>query len=64
MTQTLFPSPMYQNYGKMAIAKNQALGQSGIPLEDVGLFQEQAQEVGLPVPLAERLLEPLQTQSG
>lgn len=57
LTSTLFPSPIYQSYGKR-IAEGAAPFQSKIPLKDVGLFQKTAQQVESPTPIA-HLLENL-----
>ena len=58
LTQTLFPAPIYQNYGKRIAERSAIFGQSKIPLKDVGLFQKTAQQVESPTPVA-RLLEDL-----
>jgi 3-hydroxyisobutyrate dehydrogenase-like beta-hydroxyacid dehydrogenase len=57
LTQTLFPSPIYQAYGRMVAARSPALGQSAIPLKDVGLFRKTAQEAGSPAPISGLLLD-------
>jgi 3-hydroxyisobutyrate dehydrogenase-like beta-hydroxyacid dehydrogenase len=57
LTQTLFPSPIYQAYGRMVAAKSPTLGQSGIPLKDVGLFMKTAREAGSPAPISGLLLD-------
>ncbi|MBV9712560.1 MAG: NAD(P)-dependent oxidoreductase [Ktedonobacteraceae bacterium] len=58
LTQTLFPAPIYQNYGKRIAERSAIFGQSKIPLKDVGLFQKTAQQVESPTPIA-HLLEAL-----
>ena len=55
LTHSLFNAPIYQNYGKR-IAENAApFGQSKIPLKDVGLFKQTAQQVESPTPIASLL---------
>ena len=56
LTQTLFPAPIYQSYGKMIAEKTLTLGQSKIPLKDLGLLTATAQQVAVPTPLADFLL--------
>jgi 3-hydroxyisobutyrate dehydrogenase-like beta-hydroxyacid dehydrogenase len=57
LTQTLFPAPIYQSYGKM-IAENTAhISQSEIPLKDAGLFKKTAQQVESPTPMASLLYD-------
>src|SRR5260370_33562954 len=54
LTRTLFPAPIYQNYG-MRIAENtkaSPFSQSKIPLKDVGLFKTTAQQGESPKPIA------------
>ena len=56
LTRTLFPAPIYQSYGKMIAEKTLTLGQSKIPLKDLGLLTATAQQVAVPTPLADFLL--------
>jgi 3-hydroxyisobutyrate dehydrogenase-like beta-hydroxyacid dehydrogenase len=57
MTATLFPSPIYQSYGKAIVEKTATLGLSPIPLKDLGLFKRTAERVDSPTPMASRLYE-------
>lgn len=52
LTQTLFPAPIYQNYGKMIAEKTEPFGESEIPLKDVDLLKKTAQQVESPTPLS------------
>jgi 3-hydroxyisobutyrate dehydrogenase-like beta-hydroxyacid dehydrogenase len=55
LTQTLFPAPIYQSYGRR-IAENAApFSQNAIPLKDVGFFKQTAQQVESPTPIASLL---------
>ncbi len=55
LTQTLFPAPIYQSYGKR-IAENAApFNQSGIPIKDIGLFTTTAQQTVVATPVADLL---------
>lgn len=60
LTQTLLNAPIYQSYGKRiaeAITTGQtAVSQSKIPLKDTGLFEKTAQQVESPTPIANLLL--------
>ena len=58
LTQTLFPAPIYQSYGKMIVEKTVTFNQSKIALKDIGLFEKTAQQVDSPTPIA-HLLEGL-----
>jgi 3-hydroxyisobutyrate dehydrogenase-like beta-hydroxyacid dehydrogenase len=58
LTRTLFPAPIYQNYGKRIAENNVPFSQNAIPLKDVGLFKKTAQRVESPTPIA-RLLHDL-----
>ena len=60
LTTTLFPSPIYQSYGKMIADKTASISQSPIPRKDLGLFQQTAEQVGSPAPLASHLLAVMQ----
>ncbi len=55
LTHTLFPAPIYQSYGKRIAENNAPFGQSKIPLKDVGLFKNTAQQVESPTPIASLL---------
>jgi 3-hydroxyisobutyrate dehydrogenase-like beta-hydroxyacid dehydrogenase len=57
LTQTLFPAPIYQTYGKRIAEKTAPFGQSAIPLKDVGLFKNTAHRVESPTPIASHLYE-------
>lgn len=58
LTQTLFPAPIYQSYGKM-IADGTAgsFSQSAIPLKDMGLLDGAARQVQSPTPILSHFLE-------
>ncbi len=64
LTSTLFSAPIYQNYGKRIAEGNTPFGQSKIPLKDVGLFQQTAQQVGSPTPVAGLLSDLLRSDMG
>jgi len=55
LTHTLFPAPIYQNYGKRIAENNAPFSQNAIPLKDVGLFKKTAQRVESPTPVASLL---------
>jgi 3-hydroxyisobutyrate dehydrogenase-like beta-hydroxyacid dehydrogenase len=57
LTQTLFPAPIYQSYGKLIAEKAAPLSQSDIPLKDAGLFKKTAQQVESPTPIANLLYD-------
>ena len=61
LTQTLFPAPIYQSYGKMIAENNATFSQSTIPLKDVGLFKKTAQQVESPTPIANLLYDLLRS---
>jgi 3-hydroxyisobutyrate dehydrogenase-like beta-hydroxyacid dehydrogenase len=63
LTQTLFPSPIYQNYGRRIAEGNAPFGQSPIPLKDVGLFRSTAQDLAVSPPMADRLYDLLRSNS-
>lgn len=73
LTTTLFAAPIYSSYGKRiaegAAPFRQTVRQSNIPLKDVGLFQQTAQQAArptptrMPTPLA-HLLSELLTSDG
>jgi len=64
LTQTLFPAPIYQSYGKMIAEKTVTFSLSAIPLKDIGLFKETAQRVGSPTPIASVLEDLLRSNQG
>lgn len=64
LTQTLFPAPIYQSYGKMIAEGTATFGQSEIPLKDVGLFIKTAREVESPTPFARHLYDLLREDAG
>src|SRR5258706_467415 len=55
LTHTLFPAPIYQNYGKRIAENNAPFSQNAIPLKDVGLFKKTAQRVESSTPVASLL---------
>jgi len=55
LTQTLFPAPIYQSYGKRIAENTAPFSQNAIPLKDVGLFKKTAQQVESPTPIASLL---------
>ena len=57
LTQTLFNAPIYKSYGKMIAERNVTFSQSKIPLKDLGLFKETAQQVDSPTPISSLLLD-------
>jgi len=57
LTQTLFPAPIYQAYGRMLAQGAPAFGQSAIPLKDVGLFKQAADQAAVPTPVSAMLLQ-------
>lgn len=64
LTQTLFPAPIYQSYGKMIAEKTAPFSQSAIPLKDVGLFKTAAQQVDSPTPISRHLHDLLRSDEG
>jgi 3-hydroxyisobutyrate dehydrogenase-like beta-hydroxyacid dehydrogenase len=56
MTSTLFNAPIYQGYGKRLVEGALPM-KGGIPLKDVGLFEQAASEAGVTTPLAASLIE-------
>jgi 3-hydroxyisobutyrate dehydrogenase-like beta-hydroxyacid dehydrogenase len=56
LTSTLFPAPIYQSYGAMAV-EGVPMRQSKIPEKDVGLFRHAAETVGAPTPIGDRIHE-------
>ncbi|HEY0754593.1 MAG TPA: NAD(P)-dependent oxidoreductase [Ktedonobacteraceae bacterium] len=61
LTQTLFPAPIYQSYGRRIAENNPSFSQSKIPLKDVGLFKKTAQQVESPTPIAGLLYDILRS---
>ncbi|GHO84930.1 NAD(P)-dependent oxidoreductase [Dictyobacter formicarum] len=55
LTQTLFPAPIYQSYGKRIAEITAPFTQNAIPLKDIGLFKKTAQQVESPTPIASLL---------
>jgi 3-hydroxyisobutyrate dehydrogenase-like beta-hydroxyacid dehydrogenase len=56
MTSTLFSAPIYKSYGT-ALANKVPPVHSDIPLKDVGLFIQTAEQHHSPTPISSRLLE-------
>jgi 3-hydroxyisobutyrate dehydrogenase-like beta-hydroxyacid dehydrogenase len=63
LTQTLFPAPIYQTYGRMIASGAIAGSQSDIPEKDLGLFQKTAREVHSPTQITDMLLEIVRAQA-
>lgn len=61
LTSTLLSAPIYQSYGKRIAGKAPIFGQSKIPLKDVGLFKQTAQQVESPTPIANLLSDLLRS---
>jgi 3-hydroxyisobutyrate dehydrogenase-like beta-hydroxyacid dehydrogenase len=61
LTSTLLSAPIYQSYGKRIAGKAPIFGQSKIPLKDVGLFKQTAQQVKSPTPIANLLSDLLRS---
>lgn len=57
LTQTLFPAPIYRNYGRMLAEKKGSLRSSPIPAKDLALFDQRAKEHDLQNPITRMLLE-------
>jgi 3-hydroxyisobutyrate dehydrogenase-like beta-hydroxyacid dehydrogenase len=57
LTETLFPAPIYRNYGKAFAEKRNPLTTSQIPAKDLGLFNRLAEEHGLSNPITQALLQ-------
>jgi 3-hydroxyisobutyrate dehydrogenase-like beta-hydroxyacid dehydrogenase len=64
LTSTLLSAPIYKSYGKRIAEKNAPFSQNAIPLKDVGFFQNTAQQVELPTPIASLLLQLLRSDAG
>jgi len=63
LTQTLFPAPIYQTYGRIIASGAIAASQSDIPEKDLGLFAKTAREVNSPTQIADMLLEIVRAQA-
>ncbi len=63
LTQSLFPSPIYQTYGTRLAEKMPFFGLSGIPAKDLGLLQAVATQFDLATPIAQTIRERLPTAS-
>ena len=55
LTQTLFPAPIYQSYGRRIAEGVTIFSQNDIPVKDVGLFKQTAQRAQTPTPIANLL---------
>jgi 3-hydroxyisobutyrate dehydrogenase-like beta-hydroxyacid dehydrogenase len=64
LTQTLFPAPIYQSYGKRIAQKTAPFSQNAIPLKDVGLFKKTAQQVESATPISSLLYDLLRSDEG
>jgi len=64
LTQTLFPAPIYQSYGRRIAENTAPFSQTAIPLKDVGLFKKTAQQVESPTPIASLLQDLLISAAG
>ena len=62
LTQTLFPAPIYQSYGKRIAENTAPFSQTAIPLKDVGLFKKTAQQVEAPTPIASLVQDLLRSE--
>jgi 3-hydroxyisobutyrate dehydrogenase-like beta-hydroxyacid dehydrogenase len=61
LTQTLFPSPIYQSYGNRIAERQPTFSQSKIPQKDLGLFEAIAQQHQVPAPMAATIISLLQS---
>ncbi len=57
LTETLFPSPIYRNYGRMIAEGRSTIGQSPIPAKDLGLFKDAAGAVASSAAIASLVLD-------
>ena len=57
LTETLFPAPIYRNYGKVIAEKKKVFGVSPLPAKDLGLFKQLAAEHAQPNPITQLLLK-------
>lgn len=64
LTSTLFSAPIYQSYGQRIAEHQVAFSQNAIPLKDVGLFQQTAQQVQFPTPVASLLRDLMNADEG
>jgi 3-hydroxyisobutyrate dehydrogenase-like beta-hydroxyacid dehydrogenase len=64
LTQSLFAGQVYQNYGMRIATKTPPYTQRDIPLKDIGLFIETAQQVESTTPIANLLLNFLRSGEG
>ena len=55
LTETLFPAPIYRNYGKMIVEGRATFGRSGIPTKDLALFASLAEAQGIGHPINQLL---------
>jgi 3-hydroxyisobutyrate dehydrogenase-like beta-hydroxyacid dehydrogenase len=55
LTATLFPSPVYEAYGRIVAAGGAGMGASPIPAKDLGLFEQTAATGGGGAPIAHML---------
>lgn len=62
LTQTLFPAPVYQSYGKRIALDPEHVSSNWIALKDVGLFKDLATQIGSEAQLASLLQERLQVE--
>jgi 3-hydroxyisobutyrate dehydrogenase-like beta-hydroxyacid dehydrogenase len=53
----LFPSPVYQRYGKRLAEGTAVFGQSKVPMKDVDIFKKTAQQIELSTPITDLLSE-------
>jgi 3-hydroxyisobutyrate dehydrogenase-like beta-hydroxyacid dehydrogenase len=64
LTQTLFPAPIYQSYGRMIAEGAAPMTLSAIPQKDLGLFAETGAQVAAPTPIASHLAALLGRREG
>lgn len=57
LTSTLFSAPIYKSYGQRIAEGTAPFIQSAIPLKDIGLFRQTAQQQDAPTPIARQLSE-------
>ena len=57
LTETMFPSPIYRNYGKAIAEKKDVFNTSPIPAKDLQLLLHIAEEYALPHPITQMLLQ-------
>ena len=63
LTQTLFPSPIYQSYGSRIAERQPTFSQSNIPSKDLGLFEAIAQQHQVTAPIAQAIRSLLQSRT-